>query len=174
MKILIAIALLFLRTTVSFGQNENKLKSIVDSLLYLKVDTLDCKADLFWRIVAKGEMAIPFLINKLNDTTLTNISHHCKPTKLNVGEVSYFALQQIAFFPAFDITHIQFDVADGNGCWSFYDYFFNNENKRHYQDSVQQWYVKNKTKFKAQKISRKKQTKCQKLFNIDNYLIWKE
>lgn len=174
MKLLITITILFLCRTVSFGQNEHNLKSTVDSLRYLKADTLDCRADLFWRIVAKGEAAIPFLINELNDTTPTNISHHCKSTKLNVGEVAYFALKQIAFFPAFVITHIQFDVIDINGCWSFYDYFFNNENKRKYQDLVQQWYDNNKRKFKKQKISKGKQTECQRLFNINNYLVWIE
>ena len=145
---------------------------MVDSLQFLKADTLDCKADMFWRIIAKKEKAIPFLINKLSDTTETNISHHCKTTKLNVGEVAYFALQQIAFFPAFVITHIQFDVIYGNGCWSFFDYFFNNANKGQYQGLVRKWYNTNKTKFKKHKISKKKQTNCQKQFNINTYLMW--
>lgn len=159
--------------TVSFGQS-SVIKSMVDSLQYLKVDTLDCNASLYWRLVAKGDKAIPFLIDKLNDTTLTKLSNSCKATKLNVGEVSYFALQQIAFFPAFVITHIQFDVIYSNDCWSFFDYFFNNGNKRQYQDLVRKWYDSNKEKFKAQKISKKKMTECQKKYHIDKYLMWTE
>jgi hypothetical protein len=157
--------------TLSFGQNAD-IKSMVDSLQFLNADTLDCKADLYWRIIAKNEKVIPVLINKLSDSTETNISHPCKLTKLNVAEVAYFALQQIAFFPTFVITHIQFDFSYGNGCWSFFDYFFNNANKKHYQDLLRQWYDKNKMKFKAQKISKKNQTLCQKKFQINTYLKW--
>ena len=173
MKRLLAIILFLHTLTSSFGQNVD-IKSMVDSLEYLKTDTLDCTADLYWRIVSKGEKAIPFLIDKLSDTTQTNISHNCKATKLNVGEVAYFALQQIAFFPAFVITNIQFDVIYGNGCWSFFDYFFDNNNKNHYQSLVRLWYNSNKTKFKSLKIPKNKMTACQKRFSIDKYLMWTE
>lgn len=159
--------------TFSFGQNTN-VKLMVDSLQYMKADTLDCKATMYWKIIFQGEKAIPFLIDKLSDTTQTNISHSCKMTKLNVGEVAFFAMQQIAFFPTFLITHIQFDVIYGNGCWSFFDYLFNNANKSGYQDLVRKWYGKNKTKFKAQKISKKRQTACQKKFYIDTFLMWSD
>ena|SRR5258705_10929407 len=147
---------------------------MVDSLKYLKHDTLDCKADLYWRIVAQGDKAIPFLIDKLNDTTQTNVSFHCKQSKLSVGELSYFALNQIGDFPAFTITHIQFDEIDNNGCWSFYEYFFNNDNKPSYQRLVREWFNNNGKKFKVQKISKKKQTNCQKQFNIHTHYRWRE
>jgi hypothetical protein len=147
---------------------------MVDSIQYLKVDTLDCNASLYWRIVAKGENAIPILIEKLDDTTLTNISHKCKTTKLNVGEVAYFALQQIAFFPAYTITKIEFDVVYVNGCWSFFDYFFNNANKKNYKDLVRKWYFDNKFNFKEEKISKRRMTECQKVYNIGKYLRWTE
>jgi hypothetical protein len=171
-KIVVTMLLLHCFTH-SFGQNAD-ITSMVDSLRYLKADTLDCSANLYWRIVAKGEKAIPSLIDKLADTTPTNVSQKCKATKLNVGEVAYFTLEQIAFFPTFEITHIQFDLVDINGCWNFFDYFFDNANKTHYQSLVRQWYDKNKIKFKPSKISRKNQTKCQKLFGIDTYLRWNE
>ena len=173
MKKILVTVLVFHHLTLSFGQSAD-IKSMVDSLQYLKTDTLDCNASLYWRIVAQGDKAIPFLIDKLNDTALTNISHNCKTTKLNVGEVAYFALQQIAFFPAFVITQIQFDVFYGNACWSFFDYFFNNANKQHYKDLVRIWYDSNKTKFKTQKISKKSLTECQKKYNIDKYFMWTE
>ena len=171
MKRLIAVICLLNCLTLSYGQDAD-IRSMVDSLQCLKTDTLDCSATLYWKIVAQSDKAIPFLIDKLNNTTITNISHKCKATKLNVGEVAYFALQQIAFFPPFVITHIQFDVFYGNGCWSFFDYFFNDANKEHYQYLVRQWYNTNKAKFRVQKISKKKQTACQKQFNIDKYLMW--
>lgn len=171
MKKFIATFFLLPVLTFSFGQNTD-VKLMVDSLQYMKADTLDCRATLYWKIISQGEKAIPFLIDKLNDTTPTNISHSCKLIKLNAGEVAYFALQQIAFFPAFVTTHIQFDVTYRNGCWSFFDYLFNNANKKDYQYLVRQWYDTNKAKFKAQKISKKQQTACQKKFHIHTYLMW--
>jgi hypothetical protein len=63
---------------VSFGQN-GAIKSMVDSLQYLKVDTLDCSADLYWRIIAKGDKAIPFLIEKLTDTASAGEIDHPAP-----------------------------------------------------------------------------------------------
>ncbi len=177
MKRLIATIFFIHSMAVSFGQNAD-IKSMVDSLQYLKADTLNCSADLYWRIVAKGDKAIPFLIDKLTDTTGTNIKYHCKKTRLNVGEVAQFALTQIGYFPAFLITKLQFDVIIideiGEGCWSFYDFFFINSNKVRYQRDIKKWYEKQKSKYKAEKISKTKQTECQKRFGIDTYYRWTE
>jgi hypothetical protein len=162
---------------ISFGQNTD-IKSMVDSLQYLNADTLDCKAALYWRIVAKGDKAIPFLIDKLTDTTATKIKYHCKKTSLNVGEVAHFALKQIADFPAFLVTKMQFDLIaidnTGEGCWSFYDFLFIDANKPRYQKDVRNWYANQHSKYKPKKISRKKQTACQKQYGIDRFYRWKE
>jgi hypothetical protein len=95
-----------------FGQN-HVTKEMVDSLSrvpFLYSDTLDCNANLYWRIVARGEEAIPYLIAKLTDTLPTNIKFHCKKGRLNVGEVSYFAIHEIGYFPMFLVTQMQFDL----------------------------------------------------------------
>jgi len=177
MKRLIATIFFLHCLTISFGQKTN-LKSMVDSLQYLKADTLNCTADLFWRIISKGDKAIPFLIDKLTDTTQTRIKFHCKKTNLNVGEVAQFALTEIASFPAFLVTKLQFDYIiideNGEGCWSFYDFLFINSNKPRYQKDVRNWYEKQRSKYKAEKISKKKQTECQKQYGIDTYYRWTE
>lgn len=178
MKRLIVIIFFLHQLTLSHGQ-DTEIKLMVDSLQYLKTDTLDCKADLYWRIVSKGDKAIPFLIKKLTDTTQTNIKFHCKKTRLNVGEVAQFALTEIANFPAFAVTKMQFDVViidekTGQGCWSFYDFLFINANKLQYQKDVKTWYEKEKLEYKAEKISKDKITACQKLYGIDTYFRWKE
>ena len=167
-------------TTVSFfyilfsssGQGP-EIKSMVDSLRFINADTLNCKADLYWRIIAKGKVAIPFLIEKLADTTPTNIKYHCKKARLNVAEVAHFALTQIAEFPAYVVTKIQFDIFNNAGCWIFYDYLFNNANKAAYKKSVQDWYAKQKENYRLKRISIKYQTGCQKLFGIKAYYRWK-
>ena len=173
MKNIITIIISFNCFTLSFGQSQN-IKLMVDSLRYLEADTLDCRANLYWRIISKGEKAIPFLIDKLSDTTQSNVSFACKSARLNVGEISYFALNQIGYFPAFTITHIQFDYTDDNGCWIFYEYLFNNENKTKYQTLVKEWFARNQSKFHRQKIRKKKQSPCQKHYGINTYLKWRE
>jgi len=164
---------LFISFTLSFafGQ-DNDIKVMVDSLQFLKTDTFNCNADLFWRIIAKKDKAIPYLIDKLTDTTQTNIKFLCKKTKLNVGEVAYFALQKIAYFPAFDVTHIQFDVFELNGCWCFFQFFFDNSNKYRYQKCVREWYAKERGNYKVKYISNKDLTDCQKKYKINEYLDW--
>ena len=139
----------------------------------MKTDTFNCKADIYWRIVERGKAAIPFLINKLTDTAKTSIKHPCKKETLNAGEVAHFVLTQIADFPTYLVTKIQFDVFS-QGCWSFYEYLFNNAAKTHYQKSVRDWYDKEKKHYKAKKISKKNQTECQKLFGIDTFYRWRE
>ena len=158
---------------ISFAQNSD-LKSMVDSLEFIKTDTLNCNADLYWRVIVKGKAAIPFLIEKLSDTTPTNIKFHCKKTRLNVGEVAHFALTQIAEFPIYVITKIQFDVFTDRGCWTFYEYLFNNANKTEYRKSVQEWYDKQKGKYKPKRISKKDRSACQKLFGVNTYYHWKK
>ena len=146
---------------------------MVDSLKFIKADTFNCEADLYWRIIAKGKAAVPFLIEKLADTTPTKIKYNCKKTKLNVGEVAHFALTQIAEFPAYVVTKIQFDVFIDGGCWIFYEYLFNNANKAAYGKSVQEGYDKQKVKYKPTRISKKDRSACQKLFGIDTFYRWK-
>src|SRR5690606_1863821 len=138
MKRLIAVTFFLHSLTLSFGQNAD-IKAMVDSLQYLKADTLDCSADLYWRIIANGDKAIPLLIDKLTDTSSTNINSHCKKARLNVSEISYEALTEIAYFPMYLVTHMQFDIIH-NDCWNFYNYFYKNENKKEFQKMVKDWY----------------------------------
>ena len=167
MKRLIVAILCYFLLSVSHGQPSN-IKTMVNSLRFMKADTLDCNADLYWKIIAQGNKAIPFLIDKLNDTSETNISFHCKRTKLNLAELAFLALDEIAFFPTFEITHLQFDVIH-NDCWSFYDYFYNNKNKSDYKRMVKAWYSNNKTKLKSTVIPKKQLTDCQKKYKIYIY-----
>jgi len=173
MKRSVIAAFFLLQFTLSFGQT-GSIMSMVDSLKYLKADSLDCKADLFWRIVAQGDKAIPFLIAKLTDTTPTNVRFHCKKGKLNVAEIAQRALTNIADFPASAVMHSQFDVIDNDGCWSFYAFFFMNSNKHRYQDSVQAWYSRERPKYKVVKIPKSEQDKCRLKYGIDTYYRWLE
>jgi hypothetical protein len=83
---------------------------------------------------------------------------------LNIAEVSNAALNEIAEFPAFLVTHIQFDVVDENGCWSFYEYFYDNVNKPAYQKMVRTFYQTSTYDFIPYKKS--ELNGCYKKYNI--------
>jgi hypothetical protein len=159
-------------SSISFGQN-TVIKSMIDSLQYINANSLDCSADLYWRIISNGENSIPFLIDKLTDTSSTNIISVCKKTKLNVAEVSYEALTEIGEFPMYLMTHIQFDYFENNGCWSFYTYFYNDRNKKEFKNLVSNWYLKEKNKYKSKRISKNKLSECQKKYGITKFYKWK-
>lgn len=177
MKKLLLLSCLCLHSVVVFSQT-NTLGKLTDSLQYITGDSIGCESDISWRIVAQGEPAIPYLIDKLTDTTLTPVKHHCKSTPLNVGELAYFALIEIADFPAFAVTHIQFDVftideSTGKYCWTFYDFLFLNRNKALYQKNMRDWYAREKKQYKKIVIPSGKRTGCQKKYGIASYYRWR-
>jgi hypothetical protein len=167
------VTILFMQGLTVASAQESAIRRMVDSLVYLEADTLDCSADLYWRIIAKREKAIPYLIEKLTDTTQTNIRFHCKKTPLNVAEVAQFALTEIADFPAYLVTRMQFDVIvideSGAGCWSFYDFFFINKNKPRYQAAIRKWYAEQRSKYRPVKLPADKKTRCHAQFGITRY-----
>jgi hypothetical protein len=67
MKKWIVVAFAVLTMTKLPAQPIN-IQSLVDSLQYMQSDTLDCSADIYWRIIAQGDKAIRYLIEKLTDT----------------------------------------------------------------------------------------------------------
>ncbi|TRZ42162.1 hypothetical protein DMZ48_14105 [Robertkochia solimangrovi] len=168
-----------LTETLAEQKVDNRLPVTKDSLIAklatMETDTLDCSADVYWQIIGKGKSYIPKLIGSLTDTTPTNIYHGCKKEKLNIGELSYFALEEIGDFPAFIVTQIQFDVIQINNgwhCWSFYDYLFDNRNKKEYQNKVKAFYEKSQFEFVEYPDS--VITDCMKEYSIKGKLKWKE
>ena len=157
--------------TRSHGQTST-IRSLVDSLGLISENHLDCSSRIYWQVVAKGKLAIPILIDKLNDTTKTNVSFSCKNAALNVGEVAYLALNEIAELPIFVITQKQFDVVE-NGCWNFYKYLFDNKNKPHFQELVRNWYSINQSNFEMKRIPVNTLSNCQIQYKISSRMIWK-
>lgn len=152
---------------------EQPTDSLIALLPAMKSNSLDCNADAYWQIISRGRASIPLLIESLTDTTTTNIYNHCKNGKLNVGDISYFALEEIAEFPAFLVTHKQFDLLYGDGCWTFYDYLFNNTHKKEYQKMARDFYNANEyifTKFDKQELNRRGLNKCRNQYNITGKL----
>ena len=143
--------------------------SLISELCYMKTDTLDCSADVYWKIIKRGKEYIPLLIEGLTDTTKTNIYNYCKKGKLNTGEVCYFALEEIAEFPAYVVTHIEFDLIT-DGCWNFYEYLYDNKNKPEYQNMVKSFYSNNSYQFNSYAPS--ELSDCHKKYNITGKYKW--
>lgn len=152
--------------------------SLIATLANMKTDTLDCSAEAYWKIISKGKAMIPSLIEHLTDTTPTNIYHGCKNDKLNIGELSNFALEQIIDFPTYTVTEIQFDTVilkDGWHCWSFYDYLFkSNKNRKYYQDKVKAYYTNNvfDETYEYHTIPDSLNTNCRKKYNITGMYVF--
>lgn len=166
---------------LEIDEEKNKIIEVSDDPLIAKLakmetDTLDCSAKTYWKIVGKGKDYIPQLIESLTDTTSTNIYHGCKKEKLNIGELSYFALEEIGDFPTFIVTNIQFDLIsineNGWSCWNFYDYLFDNKNKVEYQSKVRSFYEKSQFEFVEYPDSII--TNCMKKYFINGKYEWKE
>jgi hypothetical protein len=158
------------KSATEIKKYENEIDSLISLLPEMNTDTLDCRADIYWKIIKRGKASIPFLIENLTNTTETNIRHHCKNTNLNIGEVCYFALQELSEFPEFMVTKIQFDIIDVNGCWNFYEYLFDDKNKAELQKKVRDFYTTNQFEFK--KIDDDKLNECHKRFQIEGKYYW--
>lgn len=148
--------------------------SLITALSEMKAEKLDCSAEAYWKIIQQGEKMIPLLLECLTDTRATTIYNNCKKGKLNVGEVSYFALEELAEFPAFLITQTQYDLIE-NDCWNFYTYLFNDKNKSEYQRKARNFYnAYRKTNYHFTKYTSEELTACRKLYKIEGKLLWKE
>lgn len=159
--------------SVANSQNISpKVVSLISQLATMKADTLDCSAEIYWKIIKAGEVSIPFLIESLTDTTMTNIYNKCKQSNLNVGEVSFFALGEIADFPAYLVTNMRFDELYPAGCWSFYDYIFSNGNKKNYQQMVKEFYAK--STYMSKGYDESELSDCHKFYDIKGKLRLKK
>ncbi len=138
--------------------------SLISQLPSMQTTHLDCTADVYWKIIKRRKASIVPLIESLTDTTETTIYDPCKNGPLTIGEVAYFALEEIAGFPAFLVTNIQFDYYNGD-CWSFFEYFFDHSNKHDYQKKVWTFYQKNQLKYT--KFKKSELTACYLMYEIE-------
>lgn len=138
--------------------------SLISQLPRMQTTHLDCAADVYWKIIKRGKASIVPLIESLTDTTETTIYDPCKNGRLTIVEVAYFALEEIAEFPAFAVTHIQFDYFNGD-CWSFFEYLFDHSNKHDYQNKVSTFYQSNQ--FTYSKFKKSELTACHLQYEIE-------
>jgi hypothetical protein len=143
--------------------------SLISRLPSMKADTLknmlqNCDAGIYWKIVKRGQASIPLLIKSLTDTTLTNIYDPAKKGKLNIGELSYYALDELSEFPVFFVTHLEYETVEAYDCKNFYTYFYDNRNKPAYQADVETFYREHKYVFRA--FSPEEKNVCRQQYGI--------
>ncbi len=145
-----------------FGQMD-QIKLQVDSLKYLKQNTFDCKS-VTWRIIANKKAAIPFLIDKLDDTTITAAKDKCKKTNFRVGDLAYLTLAKILPLPFSAVTGVQCDVIKDACQLGVFEYIETNRQK--FKAQVQTYYNKKSENLKWVPIHSNHLTPCQLKNNI--------
>lgn len=173
LKITVALVIgLFFNSSVHAGMTNQfsataEPDSLIMKLAEMKTDTLDCTADIYWQIVLKGKEYIPKLIDCFTDTTPTNIYHGCKGGTLTVGELCFFALDEIADFPAARVMRMQYcviEIKENYPCFGWYYTVFDTANKAAFQKKVKLFYEQNE--FEFEKLPKEYLTDCQKSLGI--------
>lgn len=171
-KFISVLILLLLLSKLTIGQT-NSIILKIDSLKYLDQQPFTCNS-VFWRVAATGKDAIPFLIDKLEDTTQTQVSLTCKKTNVKFGDICYEVLTEILNIPLFYITEHQFDMIDQYGCQQgVYNYIDNNRQK--FKSQILDYYDKYKLNLKFIYYDKEYKNECKLENNIYGYydIDWK-
>ena len=171
-KLLSIFFIIIFGSTQIVGQTSN-IKFQVDSLQYLKQQPLACNP-IYWRVVAAGQDAIPFLIDKLDDTTLIQTSLTCKATNVKVGDICFEALTEIFNIPLFYVTHQQFDFIDQYGCQQGV-FTYLDSNRQKFKSQILAYYDKYKTELKYIRYDKNYKNDCKKKYKVFGYydVNWK-
>lgn len=172
MKCLPAILYFMCCTIQVNAQNEpyvqsEHIKKLVDSLSFINSDPLtDCKS-VVWTIFKYRKDAIPFLISKISDTTITPTWYECKETNMRVGDWAYFILEKLVSLPTYSILGKQFCVYRGPCHMGVYQYL--EENRQLFQLQHRRWYEKDKNELYWVKLEPKYVTGCRLWHNVNGY-----
>jgi len=128
-----------------------------DSELNLKTDNLkqittmpynpELSGDsLFWVVVKEGMTAVPYLIDKLDDTTMTEASVANFGGNYTVADIAYEAiLIIIQGLPTLEFAEDPLNPEPRDGYWGYWNYTRRSyENRVKFKNRVNEWYTKNK------------------------------
>jgi len=147
--------ILFLLPCLTFVQTNNKqlvdnLKFVTD-MPYICRDTIItklssyCGDEIFWQVVKQKQDIIPFLIDKLSDTTQTTAIVPNFGGTYSVADVAFVALEEIIDgIPTFELLGVKFDENACGYCSYWSHLRKNRKNRKKFQTNVLKWYAKNK------------------------------
>jgi len=100
----------------------------------------------FWRknpeylkILSLDTLAIPYLIDKISDTTETNIEINCASFKVKIGDVAFKLLNEIILIPMHMVSGMQWDMI---GCNPLCDYmFYLHHDRLKFQSELKQFFA---------------------------------
>lgn len=143
--VLIVLTSLFL-TGIAHAQGKSVVKKEFKKVKFVPTSYIDAAGELFTKddsyvkIMRQDTLAIPYLIDKLNDTTLTTISCHLDNYKLRRGDIALFLINDIESIPVDVVTNTPAEAASTTGI--FPDGFFNNfrEKRVEFQERYRRYY----------------------------------
>jgi hypothetical protein len=152
MKPLIRFILLTLFIPAT-GFAQDIIKQRVDSLQYVQNMPYlcgggyisGCASQIYWDVIVLKEAAIPYLIDKLDDSTTTYASVSLLGIYYTTADVAYWALQEIIHgIPTLQLMGLKTDATSCNFCM-YWDYLRKDyRNRLKFRKAVHRWYKKNK------------------------------
>lgn len=145
-RFLLLLILCIIISSISRGQSKTAFKKDFYKVKVVPSDYLDSAGEYFTndvsytKIMRLDTLAIPYLIEKLSDTTLTTISYHCDNSKLRRGDIALFLINDIETIPVDRIMDVWYDAL--GVCGIFPDGFFNEfrSNRARFQEQYKKYY----------------------------------
>jgi len=145
-RFLLLLILCIIISSISRGQSKTAFKKDFYRVKIVPTNYLDSAGEYFTKdasytkIMRLDTLAIPYLIEKLSDTTLTTISYHCDNTKLRRGDIALFLINDIETIPVNDVMQAQYGSL--GSCSIFPDGFFKTfrDNRTRFQEQYKKYY----------------------------------
>ena len=141
LKLYFAILLIFM----AFASCNNTIDKIyqIEDMPYYPEYSGD---PIFWEMVKEGLKVVPDLLEKIGDTTKTNITVPNFGGYYSIGDISYMVLSKIIKgIPIYEFLNISKEKVDQIGFNAYWNYVrANPENRRNLQIKIKEWYLKNK------------------------------
>lgn len=146
--------ILALLPITSFAQ-ESKIDSLkfVDDMPYICRDVIEngdsfnpgCGSKIYWDVVMLKKAALPLLLEKIDDSTSTEVSVPYFGYTYTVADIAYVAICEIIHgIPTFDLLPVNFDT-NGCGYCSYWQHLNTDyQNRKDFQKALQYWCDSNK------------------------------
>lgn len=159
MKKIILIIIVIINFSSCHAQ-DNDLGIKVDNLKH--VETMpyipELSGDsLFWTVVKEGIDIVPYLIQKLDDTTKTDASVENFGGTYTVADVAYRAVSEIIKdLPTLEFAEDTNNPEPRDGYWGYWNYTRRSfENRIKFKDRVSEWFKTNEANLKWTEYKRK-------------------
>lgn len=143
--------LIFILLYPFLASAQTPLPQLVDSLRFVRDMPYICEGGSgcgdshFWNVVRQKQAIVPFLIEKISDTTEIEVFVPNFGGYYSIGDVAYTAMTEIIHgIPTFKLLGVKFDK-HGCGYCAYWNHVRENPLQRlKFQKKVRQWYERNK------------------------------